>query len=75
MKTGDTIHIPRFFCHAPLPRLTDKDDYAHHGSEAILKYVQEKQPKYVFTDTFTRISDPCLETPPSSASMAQKPYL
>ncbi len=41
-------YVDIFICHAPLPGLTDKTDYAHHGSEAILKYVREKQPKYVF---------------------------
>jgi Icc-related predicted phosphoesterase len=37
-----------FICHAPIYKLTDADDYAHTGSEAILKYIQEKQPKLVY---------------------------
>jgi Icc-related predicted phosphoesterase len=37
-----------FICHAPLLGLTDKDDYAHQGSESILRYVREMQPKFVY---------------------------
>ena len=32
----------------PVYGLPDKKDYAHMGSEAILKYIEEKQPKYVY---------------------------
>ena len=28
--------------------MTDKEDYAHVGSEAILRYIEEKQPQYVY---------------------------
>lgn len=37
-----------FICHAPVAKATDKEDYAHTGSEAILRYIQEKQPRYVY---------------------------
>jgi Icc-related predicted phosphoesterase len=37
-----------FICHAPLYGQTDKADYAHIGSEALLRYVKEKQPRYVY---------------------------
>jgi Icc-related predicted phosphoesterase len=37
-----------FICHAPLYGQTDKADYAHTGSEALLRYVKEKQPRYVY---------------------------
>lgn len=49
MKNLDNFpYVDIFICHAPLPGLTDKKDYAHLGSEAILRYVRDKQPKYVF---------------------------
>lgn len=35
-------------CHAPVYKITDKVDAAHTGSQAILKYIQEKQPKHVY---------------------------
>ena len=35
-------------CHAPVYKITDEGDAAHTGSQAILKYIQEKQPKYVY---------------------------
>jgi len=31
-----------FVSHAPIYGKTDKDDYAHVGSEAILKYIEDK---------------------------------
>jgi Icc-related predicted phosphoesterase len=37
-----------FICHAPLFKKTDRDDAAHQGSSALLKYVEDRQPKYVF---------------------------
>ncbi|MEW5900265.1 MAG: metallophosphoesterase [Acidobacteriota bacterium] len=37
-----------FLCHAPLLNLTDKEDYAHAGSEAIRRYIEETQPKFVY---------------------------
>jgi Icc-related predicted phosphoesterase len=37
-----------FLCHSPLLGKTDLDDPAHRGSQAILDYVTEKQPKYLF---------------------------
>jgi len=41
-------YVDIFICHAPVYKMTDKEDYAHTGSEAILKYIKEKQPKYVY---------------------------
>ena len=41
-------YVDVFICHSPLHGITDKADYAHCGSEAILRYVREKQPQYVF---------------------------
>lgn len=41
-------YVDIFICHSPVHRHTDKPDYAHIGSEAILKYIKEKQPKYVY---------------------------
>jgi Icc-related predicted phosphoesterase len=41
-------YVDIFITHAPIYGKTDKDDYAHIGSEAILKYIEEKQPKYVY---------------------------
>jgi Icc-related predicted phosphoesterase len=41
-------YVDIFICHAPVYKLTDKEDYAHTGSEAILKYIKDKQPKYVY---------------------------
>jgi len=47
-KLSKFPYVDIFICHAPLPKLTDKEDYAHTGSEAILRYVRDKQPKYVY---------------------------
>jgi len=41
-------YVDIFVCHAPVYMKTDKEDYAHIGSRAILKYIEEKQPKYVY---------------------------
>jgi len=41
-------YVDIFICHSPVYRKTDKADYAHIGSEAILRYIKEKQPKYVY---------------------------
>jgi Icc-related predicted phosphoesterase len=41
-------YVDIFICHAPVAKKTDKEDYAHLGSEAILKYIEEKQPRYVY---------------------------
>jgi len=38
-----------FICHSPVARATDKpESYAHQGSEAIRKYIREKEPKFVY---------------------------
>ncbi len=47
-KLSKFPYVDIFICHAPIYKLTDKDDYAHTGSEAILKYIKEKQPKFVY---------------------------
>ena len=41
-------YVDIFITHAPIYGKTDKEDYAHIGSEAILKYIEEHQPKYVY---------------------------
>lgn len=41
-------YVDIFICHSPVKGYTDKADYAHVGSEAILKYIESKQPKYVY---------------------------
>lgn len=41
-------YVDIFICHAPILGLTDKEDYAHQGSESIRRYVEEMQPKYVY---------------------------
>lgn len=41
-------YVDIFICHPPLYGQTDKADYAHTGSEALLRYVKEKQPRYVY---------------------------
>lgn len=45
---GGFPHVDIFITHAPIFGQTDKDDFAHIGSEAILKYIEEKHPKYVY---------------------------
>jgi len=47
----DLEHFPYvdiFICHAPIYKITDKADYAHGGSEAIRRYIEQKQPRYVY---------------------------
>ncbi len=41
-------YVDIFISHAPVYGLTDKNDYAHRGSKSILKYIEEKQPKYAY---------------------------
>jgi Icc-related predicted phosphoesterase len=49
--TGKLSKIPYvdiFICHAPVLGITDKEDYAHQGSEAIQRYIEVQQPKFVY---------------------------
>lgn len=41
-------YVDIFICHTPVTKLIDKEDRAHSCSEAILKYIEEKQPRYVY---------------------------
>lgn len=41
-------YVDIFICHAPLIGITDSEDYAHRGSEAIKQYINAKQPRYVY---------------------------
>jgi Icc-related predicted phosphoesterase len=47
-KISQFPYVDIFICHAPVLRLTDKDDYAHEGSQAIRRYIEERQPKFVY---------------------------
>jgi Icc-related predicted phosphoesterase len=47
-KLGKFPYVDIFICHAPLLQLTDKDDYAHPGSEALRRYIEDVQPKFVY---------------------------
>ena len=49
---GRFPYVDIFISHAPVYKLTDKKDYAHIGGEGILRYIKEKQPKYVCHDMF-----------------------
>ena len=41
-------YVDIFICHAPLTKLIDREGQPHSCSEAILKYIEEKQPRYVY---------------------------
>jgi len=41
-------YVDIFICHSPVAKMPDMEDHAHMGSEAILKYIEEKQPRYVY---------------------------
>jgi Icc-related predicted phosphoesterase len=47
-KLNHFPYVDIFICHAPVAKMTDKADYAHLGSEAIARYIKDKQPRYVF---------------------------
>jgi len=47
-KLSKLPYVDIFICHAPLLGITDKDDYAHQGSEAIRRYIDSRQPKFVY---------------------------
>jgi Icc-related predicted phosphoesterase len=41
-------YVDIFICHAPVLGITDREDSAHQGSEAIRRYVEVQQPKFVY---------------------------
>lgn len=41
-------YVDILICHAPLLGITDREDYAHQGSEAIRRYIETQQPKFVY---------------------------
>ncbi len=41
-------YVDIFVCHAPVLGITDAEDAAHQGSEAIRRYVEARQPKFVY---------------------------
>ncbi len=47
-KLSKFPYVDIFICHAPLLKVTDKDDYAHTGSEALRRYIESTQPKFVY---------------------------
>jgi Icc-related predicted phosphoesterase len=47
-KLSKFPYVDIFICHAPLLGITDREDYVHQGSEAIRRYIDAKQPKYVY---------------------------
>jgi len=47
-KLSKFPYVDIFICHAPLLRITDGEDFAHQGSEAIRRYIDAQQPKYVY---------------------------
>jgi Icc-related predicted phosphoesterase len=47
-KLSKFPYVDIFICHAPLLGITDKEDYAHQGSEAIRRYIDAQQPKFVY---------------------------
>ena len=47
-KLSKFPYVDIFICHAPLLGITDKEDFAHQGSEAIRRYIDAQQPKFVY---------------------------
>jgi Icc-related predicted phosphoesterase len=41
-------YVDIFICHAPVLNLTANEDDAHEGSQAIRRYIEERQPKFVY---------------------------
>ncbi len=41
-------YVDVFITHAPVYHLTDKSDYAYQGSHALRRYIEDKQPRYVY---------------------------
>lgn len=41
-------YVDIFIAHAPVYHITDKSDYAHEGSQALRRYIEDKQPRYVY---------------------------
>jgi Icc-related predicted phosphoesterase len=47
-KLSKFPYVDILICHAPLLGITDKEDYARQGSEAIRRYIDAQQPKFVY---------------------------
>lgn len=47
-KLSKLPYVDIFICHAPVLGITDKEGYAHQGSEAIRRYIETQQPKFVY---------------------------
>lgn len=41
-------YVDIFVCHTPVLGITDKEDCAHQGSEAVRRYIESRQPKFVY---------------------------
>jgi len=41
-------YVDIFICHAPLLKIAANDDYAHTGREALRRYIDSRQPKFVY---------------------------
>ncbi len=48
LQLGKFPYVDIFICHAPLSQLAGTDDQTYSDCEAILKYIEEKQPQYVY---------------------------
>jgi Icc-related predicted phosphoesterase len=48
LHLGKFPYVDIFLCNAPLAKMAEEEDYAHSDCEAILKYIEEKQPQYVY---------------------------
>lgn len=48
LHLGKFPYVDIFICNAPLSKMTEEEDYAYSDCEAILKYIEEKQPQYVY---------------------------
>ncbi len=47
-KLSKLPYVDIFICHAPILGITDREDAAHQGSEAIRRYIEVQQPKFVY---------------------------
>lgn len=47
-KLDKLPYVDIFVCHAPVLGITDAEDSAHQGSEAIRRYIEARQPKFVY---------------------------
>jgi len=48
LHLGKFPYVDIFICHAPLAQMAEADDQAYSDCEAILNYIEEKQPRYVY---------------------------